>query len=321
MSGRVTWLSGLLALQLVIIAVVLLAEVGFGAADQGPFLTFERAAVDEIRITGDGDDPQTLVLARGDDGWRLPDGLPANQDKISSMLDKLAGLQAPWPVATSGNAAERFEVTDDTFQRHVVLMAGDDAVADLYLGTSPGYQQVHARRAADDEVYSVALSNYQLPASPDDWLDKTLLQPEGEVSTVVRQGAWEMNRGEEGWLLEGAAADSDAAEDLVRRIDELRVNGVAKAPEQAAEPAAVFAVTDDQGTYHLRLYGSGEDDQYRVSSDRREGVFSLASYVADQLLVDQDALVATTDESAQDEAGPGDAPAVTAKATEKDSDA
>jgi len=333
MSGRFNLLIVLLALQLVIIAVVLLAETGFGEPEQGPFLAFEPDDVDEIRITGDDEAAETLELRRADVGWRLPSGLPADGDKIRDVLDKLAGLRSPWPVATSGGAAERFEVTADDHQRHVVLLADGDTVADLYLGTSPGYQQVHARRADDDAVYSVGISNYQLPPKSDDWLDKTLLQAEGEISAIERQGAWQLRRKDESWLVtagdaggegvppsqeevpadEGSAqvaatraapgqqaADQEAVRDLARRLSELRITGVAEAPAADAEPAAVLAVTDGEGPYRLTLFDDEDGNQYRVRSDRRDGVFSLSSYLAEQLLVDFDALVAAADAEALD---------------------
>jgi len=302
MSGRIGWLSGLLALQLVIIGVVLFAESGVSESEPGPLLTFDAEAVDELRITGDGENAETLVLTRGDDGWTLPSGLPADDNKIRDVLDKLAGLEAPWPVATSSDAAERFEVTEDKFQRHVVLVADGKAVGELYLGTSPGYQQVHARRGDDDAVYSVALSNYQVPTKGDDWLDKTLLQPHGEVTAIARADAWEITRKDGSWRIGDEPANQEAADDLARRIRELRVTGVAEAPDPDAEPTAVLTVTDSQGPYQLRLYRGDDGSQYRVTSDRRDGAFKLSGYLGDQLLPEQDALVAAADESAQDEA-------------------
>ena len=311
MSGRVNLLSALLALQLVIIAAVLLVETGFGESEQGPFLSFEADEVDELRITGDGDDPTTLVLSRSEDGWHLPDGLPADANKVRDVLDRLEGLRAPWPVATSGGAAERFEVTSDNFQRHVVLTAGGDTVADLYLGTSPGYQQVHARRADDSAVYSVGISNYQVPVAVDDWLDKTLLQPQGAITAVERPGVWRLTRAEEGWQLGDAAADQEAARELVRRLSELRVTGVAEAPGEGTEPSARLVVTDEAGSYQLALFAGGEGNPYQVRSDRRDGVFSLAVYLAEQILVERGALVAGEKPSGpSDDAAPaGEAPA------------
>ena len=315
MNGRVNLLSVLLALQLVIIGVVLVTETGFGDPEQGPFLSFDAGEVDEIRITGDDEDAATLMLTRGEAGWSLPEGLPADGNKVRDVLDKLAGLSSPWPVATSSSAAERFQVTAEDYQRHVVLAVDGGTVADLYLGTSPGYQQVHARRANDEAVYSVGISNYQLPAGADEWLDKTLLQPEGEISAVHRQDAWELSRGEDGWLLGDAAADQEAAADLVRRLSELRVTGAAEAPEAERDATAVLEVSDTEGAYQLSIFSDEEGNEYQVRSDRVEGVFALAAYVAEQLLVEKPTLLAAqgkqaldsedADDPAADEPSPG----------------
>lgn len=314
MSGRIGLLSTALALQLVIIAAVLLAGSGSGDRPAGPFVDFDAAKVSEIRITGGDDHDSTLVLSHSDDGWRLPDGQPADGDKVSDVLGKLAGLPASWPVATSAGAAKRFEVTSDDFQRHVVLVAGKDVVADLYLGTSPGYQQVHARRADDDAVYSVAVSNYQVPVGVDDWLDKTLLQPKGKVTAVERQGGWRLSHGDEGWLLGDVAAGQKAAEDLVRRLTELRVTGEAAAPSDGGKPAEVLAVTDAAGTFQLSIYKNKDGNSYRIGSDRREGWFGLAGYTADKLLPDEQALLPSADESKPNQSRPVATDAVRAPA-------
>jgi len=311
MSGRVSLLGGLLALQLVIIAVVLFTESGLADRDEGSFLAFEVSAVDEIEITGaDEDEKRSVVLTRDEEGWRLPDGLPADSDKVNDVLETLSGLRAPWPVATSGSAAGRFEVTADGFQRHLVLRAEGEAVADLYLGTSPGYQQVHARRADDDAVYGIELSNYQVPAGTDEWLDKTLLQPRGEVAVVERADAWRLERGEQGWQVGGAAADQQAAADLVQGLSELRVTGAAEAPAADVEPDAVLRVTDGEGTYRLTFLADEDGNRYRVRSERRDGWFRLAGYAAERLLLEEQALLPGKQEAEGAEAPPAeDAPA------------
>lgn len=288
MSGRAGLLSAILALQLVIVAALLMVDSGVGEADEGPFLSFPADAVDEIHISGADD--ESVVLRREGEDWVLADGYPADGAKVRGVLSQLEGLRAPWPVATSAGSAERFEVTADDYQRHLVLHAGGESVADLYLGTSPGYQRVHARRADGDAVYSVGLSNYQIPVKAEEWLDKALLQARGEISAVAREGGWQLSRGDEGWLLDGAAAGQDAAADLVRRFSELRVMGLAQAPAADAAPSAVFEVTDADGTYRLSLYADEDGNRYRVASDRREGYFGLAGYLADQLLVTAETL-------------------------------
>jgi hypothetical protein len=304
-NRRAALLSALLALQLVVIAAVLLTEHGVGGAEDGPLLAFESDGVDEIRISAT-DDGAGVVVSREANGWRLPDGYPADADKVNDVLNRLGNLRAGWPVATSAGASTRFEVAPGAHQRHVVLLAQGEVVADLYLGTSPGYQRVHARRADADPIFSVALANYQLPVNADEWLDKSLLQPRGFLAAVARVGDWQLARGDDGWLIDGEPADQDAASRLERRLVELRVTGVATAPEADALPVAVFEITDPQGPYRLSIYAGDTGNDHRVASDRRDGYFRLASYLADQLLVDRPAL--SSRREAADAADESDAP-------------
>jgi hypothetical protein len=197
-------------------------------------------------------------------------------------------------------------------------------VVDLYLGTSPGYQRVHARRAEADGVYSVALSNFQLPTDTGEWLDKSLLQAQGEIVALAWPGHWGLSRGDDGWQLSGAVdsesageagagtaneavpAGAEAVDRLVRRFTELRVMGTRQAPAADARPAARFQVTDGDGEYTLTLWRHGDDDPLTIASSRREEHFELASYLADQLMVERDALLPAPAE--EDAAGSSDEP-------------
>lgn len=318
MSARNTLLAVVLALQLLIIAAVWLVDAGTADVPEGPWLTFDGAAVNAIELADDADN--SVRLERTEAGWKLPSGLPADDGRVTELLTTLADLRAGWPVATSDAAAGRFEVTAADHQRRLTLEAAGQTLAELYLGTSPGYQRVHARRDGDEAVYSIALSNYQVPATADDWLDKSLLAASGEVVAVSREGAWRLHRGAAGWQLdeapaagEGPAAavveaDQDAAADLARRFQDLRVLDIAEAPAAGAEERARFRVTDAEGEFLLRIFGDAEGSDFRVTSDRRDGYFGLAGYVADRLLVERDALAAGADETAagSDPDGAGD---------------
>ena len=186
-----------------------------------------------------------------------------------------------------------------------------EVVADVYLGTSPGYQQVHARRADDEAVYSVGIANYQVPPEADDWLDKTLLQPRGDIASVSRKGGWSLHRGEEGWLLSAAEADDSPEGDQAESLEQGRAADQDKAlelvrklaPESPSAPDAVLAVTDDEGTYRLSLFGNEANSQYRVQSDRRDGWFTVAGYTADQIVVEKSSLLPSEDETASERGG------------------
>ncbi len=382
MKGRIGLLSGLLAVQLLIVAGLLLRS-GLGSDAQAErFLAFAPAEVAKLRVS---DADGSVVLLRtadaggghgvsdggaapaggaaqdsggdalgneaavaGDDdagaggeadeadapgagaAWRLESGLPADNDKVNDLLDKLAELAAPWPVATSADSAERFAVTEDNYQRRLVLEDAEDVVADVFLGTSPGYRRVHARVAGQDEVYSIDFSNYEAPTDVDQWLDKGLLAAAGDPSSIVRQGAWRLAQADGAaaqatdaaaheaepaqdageateapaaqWLIDGAPADSEEADRIVRRFKDLRVVGAAEA---AGESKAVFLVVDGGGEHRLELFHEDEGDQYSISSSRLDGRFELAAYIAEQMLVDASDLLPGAEDA--DEASSGDA--------------
>ena len=189
------------------------------------------------------DKGQQLKLQRGDAGWTLPDtrGLPADGDKVSQLLDKLIAANAPWPVATSAESAKRFEVAPDKFQREIKLTDKDQVVADLYLGTSPGFKKVHARRAESDDVYAISFANYDATARSDDWLDKALLKPTGDITAVTRPDHWKLQRTGDTWTLDGlapgATTKQDEATDLVNKLANLHVSGVADAAARGGRRA------------------------------------------------------------------------------------
>ena len=325
MNKRIGWLGGLLAAQLLIVAGLLVGSVTESDAEAERFLAFDPAAVTKFTVAEA--DEAVLLLREGDGdaaAWRLESGLPADADKAKELLDKFADMAAPWPVATSSDSAERFEVTESAHQRRLTLEADDEVLADFFLGTSPGYRRVHARAAGEDEIYSLDFSNYEAPTDTDQWLDKALLASAGEPSSIALEGAWRLAKSEDQWLLDDAPADAEAADKLAGRFEDLRVLGTvadAAAGGEAGDEdqaTSLFIVADDQGEHRLTLFHDEEDDDYSLSSDRVEGRFELAAYIAEQLLVDAGELQAK-EEADDDAAGVDEADAAAEDAAAADS--
>ena len=294
MDNKMPLLASLLAIQLLAIAGLTFWRDGAGAADGGSLLPFDRTAVDVIRIT---DDEQSVRLQRAAGGWQI-DGdiaLPADDSKIAGVLDKLVDAGAPWPVATSAASARRFEVAAESFQRHVELFEGDSLSAELYLGTSPGFRKVHARRADDSSVYAITLSNYELSGASDEWLDKDLLQPNGSIKSLSTLG-WTLLRDAEIWQLAQLAADrttqQERAREVVEKVRSLRVLGVAD--REVVDLEAAFSVTleDETGDHSLVFFQPEPDGEYLVTSSRWDGVFRVAMYTAEPLRVERSELIA-----------------------------
>jgi hypothetical protein len=232
-------------------------------------------------------------------------------------LDKIVALRAPWPIATSGSSASRFEVAEDNYQRHVELLDGDDDVlAEFFLGTSPGYQRVHARVADSSDIFSVELSNFELSANLDSWMDKSLLaspeapsrihvvmpgskdqanadRPEPGASdpdTIVTEPRFMpldavLERNDEGWAINGNPADQDAAQSYANRFDTLRVLGAADDAD-AVEHVATVDLTDSEGDLQLTFARKDDDaNDYVVKSSRVDGAYRVAAYIAEQIMM------------------------------------
>src|SRR5690606_11613065 len=101
---------------------------------------------------------KSLNLRKEDGRWVLLEGLPADEAKLTEMLDDISELRGSWPVTTTVGAHERFKVGDDNFQHRINLYTQDEETASLILGTAPGFRQVHVRRPGESDVYNVDLS-------------------------------------------------------------------------------------------------------------------------------------------------------------------
>ena len=154
-----------------------------------PLFTLGDRTVDHLTV--EGPNGARVVLAKQGQGWVLPDngGYPADRTQVDTLLSRLEGLQRGLPVATTRGALKRFMVSDESFERRVLLAHGDDTLATLYLGSSPGMHHVHARTGKDDAVYSVDFAVYEAPDKAADWENKAILRvPQDDIVSIEVAG-------------------------------------------------------------------------------------------------------------------------------------
>jgi hypothetical protein len=286
-------LSALLVLQLALAIGLNLTGEDYGTFEpQEKLLGVDEPAVDGLRIE---DGESSVALHRRDGRWVLPEegDFPADQGAVERLLGQLAALEKSWPVATTSSAAKRFEVAEDTFERKLTLLVGEEPAAVLYVGTSPGFRKVHARPAGEDAVYAVTLDTWEASARPDDWIDKGTLGLEAaEVSRVALPGVV-LERQGEGWrvagLAEGEETDAQEAAALVSKLASLRVQSLlgseAKPEYRQDEPALEVEVTRKDGGVLAYRFSKPEDETYyvlkRSDSDR---FFGVAEFTVKPLL-------------------------------------
>ena len=171
-------LTGVLVAQLLVAGALLWQtndESDFASSNQ--IVSLDAKTVDELLIDGVESDGESVTLRRTSDGWEMTGAptYPADALKVDAIIDTLTSLSPGLPVATTESAQEQLEVADTVFQRRLRLKQGDQQVADLYLGSSPGFRKAHLRKAGEQAIYAARVNVFDLPLSSDDWLDKQLL--------------------------------------------------------------------------------------------------------------------------------------------------
>lgn len=299
-------LAGLLALQILIVGGVFAWNM---QAPEQPeeFFSFVPDSITEFTVRTDD---ETVVVRRVEESWQLGDGKPADGDKVGRVLDKLADAYAGWPVATSASTADRFEVTQGTFQKQLTLRADEEVLADVYFGTSPGFRKVHVAAADGGPVYAIEFSNYELGNDAAAWLDKNLLRPVGELTGLRRDGQFDLTLTEELWVdALGADLDEDKVEQLLNRFRNLSVYKIHDG-EVPPTPTAQLVWEDSEGTANLTLYhvveGEDEDgsEEWIAKSDRVAGHYGVSTYIAEEMAWNVDELVkqSTEEDEESDEA-------------------
>jgi hypothetical protein len=212
-------LAAVLGLQLALALVLWAGGPDYNAFKaKEPLLAFDPAKVDRIEIAEGS--TNAVALVKEDGKWVIPAsaGFPADAAKVSGLLTKLAGLKKGWPIATSAEAAKRFKVSDDAFERRVVLKSGGSTLGELLLGASPNFKSVSARAGGDAHVYSVAFAAYEAGARGDEWQDRGLLNIAQDQIASIAIGDVLLERKDGKYVLPGLAAGQKQDETATYRL-------------------------------------------------------------------------------------------------------
>lgn len=275
------FLIGLFVVQVIVIALFLVAKSG-GVRTPEAFLEFDVTTVDRFVIASKD---ESIELTKEGENWVLPDGNPADKNKVDSVIGKLADSGIDWPVATSQSAARRFEVTQASYQKQISVYSDQELLADVYLGTSPSFRRVHAREAKKGDIYSIEFSNYEAGTSPSAWLDKSLLQPMGPIKSFERIGAYKLMQEDGKWTTESdAELDESKVRSYMDRFESLSVFEFTDNVLADATTTTQFAIEDDEGFFLLTIYHFDVADDWVAVSDRRRSQYGVASYIGSQLV-------------------------------------
>lgn len=315
MSKTIQYLALALIAQALILATVLFTKNQGTEVESISLLDFEVSAVDSLII---GDGSGELEIQKQDGQWSLPGygGLSVKTEKVNEVLDELAKLKTNWPVASSDEAADRFEVTVSNAQKSIKLKSGDEIVAKLYLGTSPGFRKVHTRAADDKNIYALEFSQYRISTKGEDWFDKNLLSYSGTINSV-QVGDTTLTRDNENWqvsTLDTETVDSTKVENWIKNLGTLQVSKLVTGNEKdkllVTDVNLEIQVDGDKGLALYKLWQ--KDDKYFIKRSEDQSLFEIATYQAKkyfELDLASFAIDDTSDETASDTIGlPAESP-------------
>ncbi|HNG58677.1 MAG TPA: DUF4340 domain-containing protein [Cellvibrionaceae bacterium] len=272
-------LGGLLAAQLILAgAIFAWQEARQPDVHSEPLMAVKQNEVDKLVIT-EGQNSVTLQKVNGQ--WQLPQvqQLPVDEQKLTGLLDKLANTQLTWPVATTGSSHERFEVSEQKFQRKINAYKADQSVVEFYLGTSPSFKKVHLRKQGDKTVYAVGLSAFDFYSTAPNWLKKDLLAL-ADVQTI-NGSDFSLRKTANGWSLEGSndSVDKNKADDLAAAFAKLAV--LEPADNLPNGEPRNLTVTAAGQPYQFTLVKA--DNQYFIRRGDKPQVFKISQADYDRL--------------------------------------
>ena len=243
--------------------------------DKGPLLTLSGAEVNELRLEdGEG---RTLLLKKDKERWVLPESasFPADTDRVQELIDRLAGIERGWPEATTAEAAGRFKVAPDRFERKLTLGKDGKSLAVVYFGTSPGLRKIYMRVDGDTEIQTLALPQHELEVTVDNWIDTTVLHLKPEQVARVELPGLHLERTQSGLQPSDLKPDEEVVGDrrdlLVKQLTGLTITAILGAenkPEYGLDtPVLRYAMELEGGATVDYLFGQLPQPETAAGTD------------------------------------------------------
>ena len=294
-------LAALLVVQIALGFVMLWPRPAASGAEIGPLLP-EFNAEEVVSLTVTDSDGNHVTLTKASEGWVLPeaDDYPADDEKVSSLLEKIEGLKTDRQVTRTESSHKRLKVAEDDFVRLIELKLADGETHKLFVGSSPRTGATHVRADNRPETYLTAdLPSYEVNARPVRWID-TLYYTIPQTTTVAitlknGNGEFEFERGDDGkWTMKGLAEDEKFGESafnfLLGQATSLRMTDPIGREEEdwfgLDQPQAVVTLKTEDGQVHTLLIGAkGEEDNSYVAKWSESSYYVwVAEYTANNFL-------------------------------------
>ena len=260
-----------LIVQVVLIFEVYKTDVGLEVNKQTPWLTVNFDRLEKMVI--ESGERSLITLQRQGDSWILPDhlGFPIDQTSLQNLTDKLSNLQVGWPIATTEQAANRFHLNSEKFERKISLYQSGQLVDSFYIGTSPGFRKVHVRKDGENNIYSVELNAHDASIKVTDWFDYDQLKVNTDeiehievlgMTYTLLDGAWRSES-----LFEDEVINEQGLKDWLSELATIRFQQVLSSNPSKGESNLVTTVKTSDKDIEFKLVGSANNQHILKRSD------------------------------------------------------
>ncbi len=200
------------------------------SANKGALLSIAASEVSELLL--EDEDNHEVLLQKTEGTWRLPAlaSFPADNARVQRILEQLTEKQRGWPEATTVEAASRFKVAGDRFERKLTLRDKGKTLKVVYLGSSPGLRKIYFRVDGDLEIHTIAIAPYELEVDADSWIDPRVLQRKPEQVVGVELPGLQLTRQKNGLQLADLKPEEEMVaekrDSLVKQLTGLTINAV-----------------------------------------------------------------------------------------------
>ena len=264
-------LIAILVVQLALVAVVFWPRPAPAAAVGAPFFSEINAADISALVIRD-DQGKSIKLSKPAGQWILPEfsDYPAQADKITPLLTKIAGLTSDRLVTRTEASQKQLQVADDKYVRRLELQTSGGASQVLYLGSSAGAQTIHVRVGGQKEVYLARdLNSWDFSTDPISWVDVVYLSvlKENVVSLTLgnANGQWTFEKDASGnWTMQGLAeGETFNRDDFTTVLNEVTSVRMTRPLGKTAE--ATFGMDQPSAMVTLKTQKDGQEKTYTLT--------------------------------------------------------
>jgi hypothetical protein len=271
-------------------------------------LTIEKESVTAVSILDA--DGKEVRLQSVDQGWQTGDGFSAQPASVEQLIEKISSLKTNLATAHTDTAAQRFQVSEDTFQRKLTIETANSKKIQLFVGSGAGARRSHVRLGSEKAIYSLPLAEYELSTDASEWQDLnclrlatdtiklveinnlTLLKVDGDgvQATEPTEDGADATAAVHTWIGKDSTGEidiqSEALVSAVRHLSQLRIERADPSTNDLFNERLSLSLQHDQGNRKYQLLQSTEDtSEYWIQASDFEGfALHISETNAEQIL-------------------------------------